>query len=113
MSRDADVHIEVERAMDVYFAAYHESFPRGGDASDHDAAVRDAVEAVMEHAAKQVIPDVDWLRGYFAAMNDYAIWNNGVQRIGVMAQPLKDRKRELLAERGWDGKSPLPDGLEV
>lgn len=57
MSRDADVHIEdeqVERAMDVYFAAYNESFPRGGDAEDHDAAVRDAVEAVVAYTAKWV-----------------------------------------------------------
>lgn len=37
-----------------------------------------------------------FLRGYFACLDDYSIWNNGVQRIGALRRDIKDIKREML-----------------
>lgn len=73
--------------------------------------------ATLPHPAAdlsaQTVRDIDWLRGYFAAIEDYAIWNDGVQRIGVMGELLKNRKAQVLKEHGWDGQSPLPEGLTI
>lgn len=36
-----------ERAMDAFYETYHRAFTPGGDYGDHDAAVREAIEAVI------------------------------------------------------------------
>jgi hypothetical protein len=37
----------VETALRIFRAEYRDSFPIGGDASDHDAAERAGIEAVL------------------------------------------------------------------
>jgi cation transport regulator ChaB len=55
--REAPIQIErdtLDTALDVYWAEYQDAFPRGGDAEDHDHAVRCAVEAVVSFTAQWV-----------------------------------------------------------
>jgi hypothetical protein len=48
VARDADV----DRAVDIFHAEYRRVFPRGGDAQDHDEAVRAGIEALREWRCK-------------------------------------------------------------
>ena len=53
----------IEQAHNVFDSEYRRLFPQGGDASDHDDAVRDALEAVIaEVQADTVRRVVEWLR---------------------------------------------------
>lgn len=48
----------VETATDLYHEAYLKAFPQGGDAADHDEAVREGVTAVL--ASSQAVSERQW-----------------------------------------------------
>jgi len=43
----------------------------------------------------------DFLSGFLAAMDTYAIDRNGVREIGLPGIPLKDAVKEAIKELGW------------
>jgi len=46
----------------------------------------------------------DFLEGFLAAMDTYAVYRNGVREIGSPKTPLKDAIEEAKKDLGWDGK---------
>lgn len=48
-----------DRAYETFTAEYRKCFPPGGDAQDHDDAVRQAVEAVVEFARQPLVEDLE------------------------------------------------------
>lgn len=44
----------------------------------------------------------DFINGFLAAMDTYAVWRNGKQEIGSPEIPLKDAIEEAKKELGWE-----------
>jgi len=47
----------------------------------------------------------DFVDGFIAAMDTYAVWRNGIQEIGSPEIPLKDAIENAKIELGWTTES--------
>lgn len=48
--------------------------------------------------------DDNFIKGFLAAMDTYAIWHSGQQWIGSPERKLKDEMRSIVSELGGDTK---------
>ena len=70
----------IERVDAIWHEEYQRIFPVGGDASDHDEAVRSAVAAVLELAAP-----AEWITRLTASLGELAQEHNQGAQAGVDA----------------------------
>lgn len=60
-------------------------------------------EYYLGNTDEQITTNVVWyLRGYWKALNEYGIWNNGVQRIGCLETPIKEVMIKKLKNMNLD-----------
>ncbi len=46
----------------------------------------------------------DFIEGFIAAMDTYAVWRNGIQEIGSPEMPLESEIEKAKKELGWKEK---------
>ena len=57
------------------------------------------LQAVADKLDKMDLDGIEaWEKGFLAAINLYAIWNDGVQRIGARETDIKEGKQQLRRE---------------
>ena len=43
----------------------------------------------------------DFIEGVIVGIETYAVWNDGVQHVGVLGKPLKEVIQEVKEQLGW------------